>query len=78
VPTILAASAYDLWKMRSLLSGQIQNIELLVTGSVVAFFSALIVIKWLIHFLQKNTLEGFGWYRLMLATLMFLLYYREI
>ncbi len=71
VPTILAASLYDLWKMRSLLTGQSENIQLLILGSIAAFVGALVIIKWFIGFLQKHTLEGFGWYRLFLAAILF-------
>lgn len=70
VPTILAASFYDLWKMRSLLSGQIENVQLLIVGSVTAFISALIIVKWFVGFLQRNTLKAFGWYRLAVTLLL--------
>lgn len=77
VPTILAASLYDLWKMRSLLTGQSENIQLLILGSIAAFIGALVIIKWFIGFLQKNTLEGFGWYRLILVAILFKLLYQS-
>ncbi len=72
VPTILAASVYDLWKMRSLLSGQMENVQLLIVGSLAAFVSALIIIKWFIGFLQKNTLNTFGWYRIVVTFILLL------
>ena len=71
VPTILAASVYDLWKMRALLSGSLENIQLLIIGGVVAFISALIIVKWFVGFLQKNTLKTFGWYRLIVTSILF-------
>lgn len=71
VPTILAASFYDLWKMRSLLSGQIENVQLLIVGSVAAFVSALVIVKWFVGFLQKHTLTIFGWYRFVVAFILF-------
>lgn len=70
VPTILSASAYDLWKMRSLLSGQTENIQMLIIGSIAAFVSALVIVKWFVGFLQRNTLRTFGWYRLVVALLL--------
>ena len=71
VPTILAASVYDLWKMRSLLSGQIENVQLLIVGSIAAFVSALVIVKWFVGFLQKNTLKTFGWYRIIATSILF-------
>lgn len=71
VPTILAASGYDLFKMRSQVMGSLSHVELLVIGSLVAFVSAYFVVKWLVAFLQKNSLNGFGWYRIVVGALLF-------
>lgn len=73
VPTILAASGYDLLKMRSQIlgSGSFSHIELLVVGSIVAFVSAYFVVKWFVHFLQHNSLNSFGWYRIIAGALLF-------
>lgn len=71
VPTILAASGYDLLKMRSQVMGSFSHIELLFVGSVVAFVSAYFVVKWFVAFLQKNSLNGFGWYRIIIGALLF-------
>ena len=40
--------------MRALLSGSLENIQLLIIGGVVAFISALIIVKWFVGFLQKT------------------------
>jgi undecaprenyl-diphosphatase len=72
VPTILAASAFDLVKLDFSILGQGVNLLLVCVGFVVAFLSAMVVIKWLIQFLQKNTLTSFGIYRLALSILIFL------
>jgi undecaprenyl-diphosphatase len=69
IPTILAASAYDLYKMRSVAFANLNNINLLAVGFVVSFIFALISVKWLIKFLQTHTLLPFGLYRLALAAL---------
>jgi undecaprenyl-diphosphatase len=71
VPTILAASGYDLLKMRSQLSGSGNHVELLIIGSVVAFISAYFVVKWFVKFLQNNSLNSFGWYRIVVGLLLF-------
>ncbi len=73
IPTILAASGYDLLKMRHVLTSNTANMLPLVIGLVTAFVSSYIVIKWFIDYLKKNSLEVFGWYRLAVVILILLL-----
>ncbi|OGK13663.1 hypothetical protein A3A93_00610 [Candidatus Roizmanbacteria bacterium RIFCSPLOWO2_01_FULL_38_12] len=73
VPTILAASVYDFYKMRDVVSGSSNYLGLLIIGFVVAFVSAYIGVKWLIGFLQKNSLSFFGWYRIIIGIILLLL-----
>jgi len=70
VPTILAASGYDLFKMRFLISNNMSNLGILVIGFIVSFICALIAVKWLIGYLQKNSLFIFGVYRILLAIIL--------
>lgn len=66
VPTILAASALDLIKTDpSLLTTY--NITLLIVGFITSFVSALIFVKWLVAYLQKNTLILFAIYRILIG-----------
>jgi undecaprenyl-diphosphatase len=68
LPTILAAAAFDLLKMHKVVSSQAGSlIPLLMVGSVVAFVSSYIVIRWFINFLRKRSLVGFGVYRLVVG-----------
>lgn len=67
VPTILAASIYDLYKMRSTLTGNIDSLVLLVVGSIAAFVTAYLVIRWFINYLRKKTLRAFAFYRFIIA-----------
>jgi undecaprenyl-diphosphatase len=39
----------------------------LLVGIVVAFFSAALAVKWLVHYLTRHGLAIFAWYRLLLA-----------
>lgn len=71
VPTLLAASVLDLVKSGSILMSSSQNIPLLITGFFMSFISALIVVKWLVEYLQKHTLSSFGWYRIIAAIILF-------
>ena len=67
IPTIAAASLYDLLKNSSELTGA--NIELIIVGLLAAFFSAILVIKWFINFVSKHSFIPFGIYRIVLGIL---------
>jgi len=72
VPTILAAALLDLIKSRELLSQTGgQEVMFLLVGSLAAFVSAFIVIKWFIHFLRTQTFGAFGWYRILAGAALF-------
>lgn len=72
LPTIFAASALDLYQGRQLLSALSGGWLLLGLGFFTAIVVAYLVMKWLIRYLATHTLEIFGWYRLVLATLLIL------
>jgi len=67
VPTMLAASALDLYKS----AGSFASADWapLVVGFVVSFLVAMVAIKWLLRFIQKNSFIGFGVYRIVVAVL---------
>ncbi|MDP2366076.1 MAG: undecaprenyl-diphosphate phosphatase [Ignavibacteria bacterium] len=71
VPTLLAASAFDFLKTNPEIIFTGNNPLFLFVGLITSFFSALIAIKWFIKFLQKNSLSGFGVYRMVLALMIF-------
>lgn len=75
VPTILAASAFDLLKSQP---GSLNSNEALslVIGFIAAFVTALIVVKWLIRYLQTHTLSAFGWYRITVALFLLLILHK--
>lgn len=75
VPTILAAVGYDLLKMNFSVLIQSGNLIFLTTGFVVSFITAYISVRWLIAYLKKNSLFGFGWYRILLGLLLIALFY---
>ncbi len=74
VPTIFAATGYDLFKNRALL---MQNIEtslmLLILGFILSFIVGYVAANWLVKYLQKHTLMLFGIYRLALGILLLVL-----
>ena len=69
IPTMLAATAYDLLKSGfSFSSSQWGSIWL---GFFVSFFTAFFVVKWLLDYIKKNSFEIFGWYRIILSIIIF-------
>lgn len=72
VPTIFAASALDAIKMRDLFLSHGANLVYLLVGFVVAFITSYFVVKWLISYLQRNSLAVFGWYRIVFGLIVML------
>ena len=75
IPTMFAAtvkSLYDIWKDNPAVLNT-DGIQMILLGSLVAFIIALIAIKFLISFLQKNGFKMFGWYRIIVGTVLILL-----
>jgi undecaprenyl-diphosphatase len=76
VPTMFAAtvlSLYDFYKGGlSLTSNQTTS---LIVGNIVAFVVAMIAIKSFVNFLTKHGFKVFGYYRIILGTIILILYY---
>lgn len=72
IPTILAASAYDMLKMRDVVMANTANIPLLLIGFVVSMITAYAVMKWFIGYLQRNSLIPFAIYRFVLVIIILL------
>lgn len=62
IPTLIGAGAYSIWQERDLL--QASDTPLFLVGLVFAFVSALICIRWLIHYVSSNSFKPFAWYRI--------------
>ena len=62
IPTLMGAGAYSVWKQRALLNAA--DLPMFAVGSVVAFASALLCIRWLIRFVSSHDFTGFAWYRI--------------
>jgi undecaprenyl-diphosphatase len=74
IPTLFGAAAYDTYKYRALLDAS--DLPLFAVGLITAFVSALICVRWLIHFVASHDFIPFAWYRigfgvLVLATAFF-------
>jgi len=62
IPTMAGATVLDLWKARHDVGGAEWN--LIAIGFVVAFISALFVIRGLVGFISKHGFAPFAWYRI--------------
>ena len=65
VPTMLAATGYDLLKNAPLFS--LDQFHFLVVGFISSFVVALLSIKFLLHFIKTHTFIPFGIYRIVFA-----------
>ena len=76
VPTMLAATGYDLLKNASAFSPE--DALNLAVGFLTSFVVALISIKWLIGYVQTRTFIPFGVYRMLVAVGLALVWYGSI
>jgi len=67
VPTIFAAGVFDLYQSRKIIFSSLDNVWILIFGFLVSFVFAYVSVKWLINYLKKNTLVGFGIYRVLIS-----------
>ena len=66
IPTMLAATGYDLFKSGSAFS--LDQVEVIIFGIVLSFVVSMISIRWLLNFVRQHTFVGFGIYRIVLGT----------
>lgn len=76
VPVMFAATGYDLYKSRDLLSAG--DVPLFALGFAVAFITALFVVKRFLHYVSHASFAGFAWYRIAVGALLFLLLSRGV
>jgi undecaprenyl-diphosphatase len=62
VPTLIAAGAYDFWKNRALFAPG--DVGLLAVGSLAAFVSAFLCVRWLLRYIATHDFTPFAWYRI--------------
>jgi undecaprenyl-diphosphatase len=66
MPTMAGAFAYDLFKNRDVLNAA--DLNLIAVGFVVAFISAVMVVRGLLGFVSKHGYALFGWWRIIVGT----------
>ena len=62
IPVLFAASAYELFKHRSVLSAD--DLGMLGVGLVAAFASAFVCVRWLLRYISRHDFTVFAWYRI--------------
>lgn len=73
IPTMFAATAYDLYKNWALFS--VSDLPLFLVGGVASFVSALIAVRTLIKFVSRHDYTVFAWYRIVFGGLVLLTAY---
>jgi undecaprenyl-diphosphatase len=73
IPTMAAATGLELLKGYKALDG---HFDVLAVGFVVSFVTALLAIKSFIGYVKKHSFAAFGWYRIVLAVVYFLVFVR--
>lgn len=62
IPTLIAATLYDLYKHRDLL--QADDLGMFAVGFVASFISAFVAVKGLLRFISRHDFSVFAWYRI--------------
>jgi len=66
MPTMAGAFAYDLYKNRDVLDAS--ALGEIAVGFVMAFISAVLVVKWLLDYVSKHGYSLFGWWRIVVGS----------
>ena len=62
IPTMLAATVYDVYKARDILS--MDDLPVFAVGFVSSFIFAMLAIKGLLRFISHHNFNAFAWYRI--------------
>jgi undecaprenyl-diphosphatase len=76
IPTMFAATAYDLYKNWDLLRAD--DLPVFAVGFVASFLSAMWAVKSFIKFISNHTFEVFAWYRIVFGLIVLLTAYTGV
>ena len=62
IPTLFAATLYNLYKERALLSAD--DLGMWAVGFISAFISAFLCVRWLLRYVSSHDFTVFAWYRI--------------
>jgi undecaprenyl-diphosphatase len=75
IPTMIAATGYDLAKSAGILSRA--DIPLFAVGFLVAFLSAVVVVRAFVAYVGRSSFVAFAWYRIAFGVLLLAWYSRH-
>ncbi len=76
IPTLFAATGYDLWKERALLRAD--DLGMWVVGFIAAFVSAFLCVRWLLRYISSHDFTAFAWYRIAFGAVVILTWQLEL
>lgn len=76
IPTLLGATAYSLFKARDVLS--VSDLPMFGIGTVAAFVSAFLCVRWLLRYISSHTFTVFAWYRIAFGLLVLITGYLDL
>lgn len=73
MPTLIAATLYDLYKERALLSSH--DLGMWAVGFIASFISAFLCVRWLLRYISSHDFTVFAWYRIAFGLIVLGTYY---
>jgi len=78
IPTMMTAGAYEiLHELKHADPAHPEHWGMVLVGTIVSAFTAFLVVKWLLRFVQSHTFNGFAWYRVALGGAIILAIYKH-
>jgi undecaprenyl-diphosphatase len=76
VPVLFAASGYELYKQRALLSAD--DLSMFLVGFVFAFLAAFLCVRWLLRYISQHDFTAFAWYRIAFGAVILITAYTRL
>jgi undecaprenyl-diphosphatase len=73
MPTLIAATLYELYKERALLSSH--DLGMWAAGFIASFISAFLCVRWLLRYISSHDFTIFAWYRIAFGLVVLMTYY---
>jgi len=73
MPTLIAATLYELYKERALLSSN--DLGMWSAGFIASFISAFLCVRWLLRYISSHDFTVFAWYRIAFGLIVLGTYY---
>ena len=75
IPAMFGASIIKVGDIADVMTAS--DLPIFAVGFVTAFISALLVVRWLVAFVSKNSFRGFAWYRIVFGIILIVLYWNN-